>query len=265
MFARRSKFAKASLISLLILFPLSMTAKEPLLSGFNENYFITGVPLNTAPAYNTSDLTYQISVRFNAFQYLGRRDWNIFWGYTQLSVWDVYKPSNPFRETTYMDGVYACCDRFMTGYEHRSNGRDGYDSRSLDYVFMTYLQPLGRHCFLGATGRFGIGSIGNVYSLEMFNRYQGYANLAFGCRGAEDRIWVKLSVTPLLADIPANVSAEMAFRPVRNADWFYLTAQYHYGYDEAQIDCANPSAFLKSMLRFGVSVQPSSPLHRLFF
>lgn len=251
-------------IAFLLLSGLGASAQKAFLSSFKENYFITGVPLNTTPDYDTNDLTFQLSVRFNAVQdYNG---WDFFWGYTQLSVWDVYRPSNPFRENTYMNGLYASNDRFLAGYEHRSNGRDGDDSRSLDYAFCSYTQPFGRHLAIQATGRMGIGSIGNNYSLEMFNRYQGYFNFGIGYSGVGDRLWLKASVTPLFdGDILANCTAELAFRPFRDRDWFYITAQYHYGYDEAQIDCAIPDVFLRRMLRFGVSVQPVSKLQRLFF
>lgn len=249
---------------ILLLSCLGARAQKAFFGPFKENYFIAGVPLNTAPDYNTSDLTFQVSVRFNAVQDLN--GWDFFWGYTQLSVWDVYRPSNPFRENTYMNGLYASNDRFLTGYEHRSNGRDGDDSRSLDYAFCSYTQPLGSHLSIQATGRYGVGSIGNNYSQEMFKHYQGYFNLGMGYRGCGDRLWMKAFVTPLFSgDIPANVTAEFAFRPFRDKEWFHLTAQYHYGYDEAQIDCATPGVFLKQMLRFGVSFQPSSELQRLFF
>lgn len=253
----------AAVLLAVALSPAFARAQEPRLSIFKENYFISGMPLNTRPEYDTSDLSYQISVRFNILQDVRRSGWDVFWGYTQLSIWDVYKPSNPFRENTYMNGLYASNDRILTGYEHRSNGRDGHDSRSLDYAFLSYTQPLGKRFALQATGRFGIGSIGNDFSLEMFKRYQGFFNAAIGYKG--ERLRAKLSVTPLMADIPANVTAELAWNLMPRGDGFYLTAQYHYGYDEAQIDSGTPGVFLKHMLRFGLSIQPSRMCAYLFY
>ncbi len=263
-------FNRIAAVAAGLLVAVPAIAQKPLLSVFKENYFISGVPLNTAPAYNTSDAKYQISVRFNAVQNLAGSGWDLFWGYTQLSVWDVYRPSNPFRENTYMNGLYAAWDdRILMGYEHRSNGRDGADSRSLDYGFITYTQPIGEHFAIQATGRFGIGSIGNDFSQELFRDYQGYGNLALGYRGYEDRLGARLSLTPLFpsgsSDVRANVTVEVAYRLLKDTDWFYLTAQYHYGYDEAQIDSATPGVFLKHMFRIGLSVQPQSFMQRLFF
>ena len=117
-----------------------------------------------------------------------------------------------------------------------------------------------------ATGRFGIGSIYNDFSLEMFNRYQGYVNVGLCYHPLDSRLMISASVTPLfMGDIPANISAEIAYNPVRGADWFYLVARYHYGYDEDQLDCAVPDVFLKHMLRFGLAIQPGRLSHKLFF
>ena len=100
----------------------------------------------------------------------------------------------------------------------------------------------------------------------MFNRYQGYVNVGLCYHPLDSRLMISASVTPLfMGDIPANISAEIAYNPVRGADWFYLVARYHYGYDENQLDCANPDAFLKHMVRFGLAVQPGVISHKLCF
>lgn len=252
------------------------SAGEPVLSIFKENYFTTGCPLNTAPAYDTNDLTFQVSVRFNIFQNINDKDWDFFWGYTQMAVWEVYRPSNPFKSNIYTNGLYAyhpfgyrngqVRNDILFGYEHRSNGYDSYASRAMDYLFATYTQTFGDFVSAQLSGRIGIGSIGNDASLEMFDKYEGYVNAALCFHSRDRRFMASASVTPLFAsDIYANVSAEIAFRPMPRMDWFYLTARYHYGYDESQSDCANPNVFLKHMVRVGLSVQPGRMSHKLFF
>lgn len=243
-------------------------AQDQMLNIFKENYFTTGCPLNTAPDWDTNDLTFQVSVRFNIYQ---DRGWKLFWGFTDMSVWEVYKPSNPFKASTYTNGLYVCPavregNDLLFGYEHRSNGYDGYLSRSLDYLFCTYTRTFNDLFSAQATGRFGIGSIGNDYSLEMFDRYEGYVNAAACFHTRDRRLLVSTSVTPLFrGDIPANVSAELAYRPTRDLDWFYLTVRYHHGYDEDQLDCAMPGVLLKHMVRVGLSIQPSRISHKMFF
>lgn len=243
---------------------------EKMFEPFKENYFLTGIPLNQKPDYNTNDLAYQVSVRFNVLRLPS--DWHFFWGYTQQSLWDVYRPSNPFRANTYTNGLYLYHPfrngrtELLTGYEHRSNGFDSAASRSLDYAFVNLTHEFCSCLSAQIMGRFGVGSIGNDYSLEMFDRYEGYLNAALCCHTPDKRLLAKMSVTPLFrGDIPANLSAELAFQPVPGHDWFYVTMRYHYGYDENQNDCASPDVFLKHMLRVGLSVQPRSMAGKLFF
>jgi outer membrane phospholipase A len=267
------------LILTLMTFPaarIAAQAQEPLVTAFKENYATTGIPLNAMPNWDTNDLTFQVSLRYNAFQDIAGKDWTVFLGYTQLSVWDVYRASNPFRCSTYMPGFYAyhpfATDRYgvvndlLLGLEHRSNGYAGSKSRSIDCLFATYTHTFGG-CFTAQlTGRFGIGSIYNTFSLEMFNRYQGYCNIGLCYHTRNRRFMASASATPLfMGDIPANVSAEIAWRPAKATDWLYLVARYHYGYDEDQLDCANPDVFLKHMVRFGIAVQPATLSHKLCF
>lgn len=254
----------------------TMRAGEPLFTPFRESYFVTGIPLNTKPDYNTNDLAFQASFRLNILQDIGGKDWNIFLGYSQLSIWDVYKPSNPFRSSIYNPGLYvdhvfarngdSVVSDILFGYEHKSNGYDSDLSRSIDHVFVTYTHTLSEIITLQLTGRFGIGSIGNKYSQEMYLKYQGYLNVGAAVHTRDRRLIATVSVTPLFkGDIPVNLSAELAFRPTRKIDWLYLTLRYHYGYDENQLDCAMPDVFLKQMLRGGLSVQPGRLSHKLLF
>lgn len=253
----------------------TLAAQEPMLTAFKENYVTTGIPLNARPNYDTNDMTFQISVRYNAIQHAAEGGWDMFLGYTQLSVWDVYRPSNPFHCNTYMPGLYmyhplssnsyGLVNDILIGLEHRSNGYDGDLSRSIDCLFATYTHTFAG-CFTAQlTGRFGIGSIYNTFSLEMFNRYQGYVNVGLCYHTRDRRFMASASATPLfMGDIPANVSAEIAWRPAA-ADWFYLVARYHYGYDEDQLDCAVPDVYLKHMVRFGLAVMPGRISHKLCF
>ncbi len=231
--------------------------ERPLVEMFKENYV-------------TNDLTYQISLRYNCFSL--PKDWSLFFGYTQMAIWDVYMPSNPFRSNTYTVGAYLSHDfrdgksYLLSGYEHRSNGLASYASRSIDCAFASYTRTLAGWLDAQATARMGVGSIGNDFSLEMLDRYEGYVNAAMCIHTRDRRLMFTVSATPLFkGDIPANLMSELAFAPVKKKDWFYLTVRYHYGYDENQNDCAAEDVFLKHMLRFGLSVQPRRMADKLFF
>ena len=253
----------------------SAAAEEPSLSIFKENYVTTGIPLNARPNWDTNDVAFQISARYKLPWVIGEKGWDMYIAYTQLSLWDVYRASNPIKSQTFMPCFYlyrqlgsgpdGVINDLMIGYEHRSNGYAGDKSRTLDFLFATYTHTFSGRFTALLTGRFGVGSIYNTFSLEMFNRYQGYCTAAL-CYHTRDRSFMaSASATPLfMGDIPANVSAEIAWRPKFTAG-LYLVARYHYGYDENQLDCAVPDVFLKHMLRFGVALQPGTLSHKLCF
>ena len=253
---------------------VSARPAEPMFSIFKENFITTGFPLNLRPEYDTSDLAYQVSMRFNAFQDICGSDWDCFAGYTQMSLWDVYAPSNPFRCHTYTFGLYAyhplsydggeVTSDILTGYEHRSNGLRSHDSRDLNYIFACYTRALSRNVSIQAMARFGASSIGNEVTLRMYGKYQGYASFTGLFTAPGRQFEALLSVAPLFgSDIPANVTAELAFKPVKHSDWFWLTARYHFGYDENQLECESEGVVLRHMVRFGISLQPRLRSYRM--
>jgi len=244
----------------------SLQKKEPFFDMFKENYLTMGIPLNAKPDWDTNDLAFQLSFRMNILRNIADSDWNLFLAYSQLTLWDFFQPSNPIRSNLYNPGLYIEYKGLMFGYEHKSNGYDGERSRSVNYGFVSYTHDFGDYFSLQARARMGIGSIGNDMTLELFNKYLGYCAIAVNGHTADRRLQAKASFAPLFGagDIPGNINAEISWRPTRNVDWFFLTIRYHYGYDENQYDCANPDAFLKHMLRFGVSIQPKSSSHNLF-
>lgn len=73
---------------------------------------------------------------------------NLYFGYTQTSIWDLSEASKPFRDTSYRPSLfYYVADtgwhsRFFTsmgfqaGLEHQSNGLAGDDSRSINIAFI---------------------------------------------------------------------------------------------------------------------------------
>ncbi|TAN25875.1 MAG: phospholipase [Castellaniella sp.] len=75
---------------------------------------------------------------------------NWYLGYTQTSLWDLHSNSIPFVDTTYNPSLFWARESLLqssnkhwflglnTGFEHKSNGKAGDDSRSLNDL---YIQP----------------------------------------------------------------------------------------------------------------------------
>lgn len=80
---------------------------------------------------------------------------NLYFAYTQTSLWDIEEYSSPFRDTSYMPQLFYYLEDtgwkskwwsrmgLMAGYEHESNGRDGPESRGIDFVFIKPIWDFG--------------------------------------------------------------------------------------------------------------------------
>jgi outer membrane phospholipase A len=117
------------------------------ISGYEPVYFIAG-------RRDGVDARFQLSLKYRLHSPKDPAQpgfWDHFYiGYTQTSLWDLDSDSNPFVDTTYNPSVFWNKDSIWqtpdqkwfigmnAGVEHRSNGKDDEDSRSLNDF---YIQP----------------------------------------------------------------------------------------------------------------------------
>ncbi|MHA7679814.1 phospholipase A [Cupriavidus sp. PET2-C1] len=113
---------------------------------FNDPmYFMVG-------AHGGANAKFQFSFKFRIYQGENPASHglleNLYFGYTQFSLWDLSSDSRPFRDTNYRPSLfYYLSDTgvqnrvisrlsLAAGLEHESNGRDGAQSRSINTVFV---------------------------------------------------------------------------------------------------------------------------------
>jgi phospholipase A1/A2 len=132
---------KKLLLILFLIYPFLLFAVDTLQS-FHSIYFIAGD--------KTDQMKYQVSFRYALwFPY----ETGLYLGYTQLSKWNIYDRSSPFKETNYNPSIFyenipnfEWFDFYRIGfYEHKSNGRDGAVSRSMDKGYGEIQFSHGRH------------------------------------------------------------------------------------------------------------------------
>lgn len=127
----------------------TITANEPV-------YFIVG-----SSDQRDFDARFQLSFKYRPFDPEARiakfipYASNIYFGYTQTSIWDLGGESSPFKDTSYRPSLYYHWDEsgkginpvsWKFGVEHESNGRDGENSRSMNIAFV---QPIWKKHFSG--------------------------------------------------------------------------------------------------------------------
>jgi outer membrane phospholipase A len=123
-------------------------------SFYQPNYFADGWDSDTEGLAK-----FQISFKFRCVvpddpRSRGFLD-NLYFAYTQTSLWDIREYSAPFHDTSYMPALFYYVQDtgwktswftrmgIEAGYEHDSNGEDGPESRGVDYFFVKPIVDFG--------------------------------------------------------------------------------------------------------------------------
>lgn len=111
-------------------------------SPYQPTYFIIG----------EKDLKLQLSGKYRV-----ARNFNLYAAYTQTMFWSIFSDSQPFKDINYNPELFYRLFEMQNnddllksidfGYSHRSNGKDGLDSRSINRVFVktNLASRIGRH------------------------------------------------------------------------------------------------------------------------
>lgn len=206
-------------------------------------YFTGGIPLQGPVDKSTASLKFQLSASIAIWQGKGEKEgMALRFGYTQTSVWDFFDKSAPFRDNTYVPGLYFQLplqqSRLLLGLEHRSNGRPmrgtegDTHSRSVNYLLAEYRAYLSGGLVLKAAGRFGFGWYDDEATQDVFSRFMGYADLGAGYRSPNGKWELSLDVTPVFGPFEVNINAGVAY----HLGACSLYAQFVSGYADSLYD-----------------------------
>ena len=246
------RFCVVSLLSMLLALPCGAQVVDM----FSPLYFIGGVPLEGPVDKTTADLKFQLSIGIPVWKNIaGREGLNVSFAYTQVSLWDFFDESSPFKENVYIPGFYLKVplqrDKLLFGFEHRSNGRpmrgttgDTF-SRSVNYFFGEYGAYLENGLVFKTQLRGGFGWYEEEFTQEVFWRYLGYADFAAGYQ--KGRWQLSVTATPVFGPFEVNIQAEAAYK----LGFCSLFAQFNRGYGEALCDWVR-GYYPKPYLRFGI-------------
>lgn len=165
---------------------IAQPGDEPSLSANEPTYFVVGDDSDRG-----ADSRFQISFKYRPFdpkgsvaEYFPALS-NLYFTYTQTTIWDLGENSSPFRDTSYRPGVFyrwtgkgrgLLPAEWRAGLEHESNGQGGTESRSINTAYVrptwNYDLPNGKR----------ISFLPKIYSYiekdqnSDINRYRGYAD-----------------------------------------------------------------------------------------
>ncbi|WP_246296575.1 phospholipase A [Winogradskyella vidalii] len=235
-------------------------ANSPYFSIHKDNYFITGVPTNTAINKNTANAKYQIS--FKQILTRSRLPWDtyLFMTYTQKSFWNIYKESFPFSDINFNPSIAigkAFFDKeerlkgvATLSFEHESNGRDSIFSRSWNRLSLEYATNVSKNTI----GRFKVWmpfayKEGNPDLLE----YTGVGQINLSHIFKPDKFFVDFRIRKgLNLDFKGSVRTRVYFNPFDNnisnqylmLEWFVGQAEGLLNYEQSQ-----------SMIRLGYVIR----------
>jgi outer membrane phospholipase A len=117
-----------------------------------------------------SQVKMQVSFKINILNLYSFRNFGLFLGYNQTMFWRLYEFSSPFTTTEFNpeifwrlssknnifgDTDYGFLDYIQFGfYEHKSNGRDGPDSRGYDSSYLEIFLATGGFINVGLTTKY---------------------------------------------------------------------------------------------------------------
>lgn len=190
---------------------------------------------------------------------------NFYLGYTQTSLWDLHSDSIPFIDTTYnpslfwnKDALWQTPDQkwfigLNAGLEHRSNGKEGDDSRSLNDF---YIQPAFNYRLDGGSTLSFMPRVKAYVETDRDMHYPDYLGYVdWKVRWAQDN---GLSVTGLYRQGSAGRSAtqvDVAWplrRTFLNLNG-YLYLQVFQGYGETLLGYNEKSS---PQVRLGIALVP---------
>lgn len=220
---------------------LRMADKLPSFAVYKDTYFVSGVPLNEEITNESADATFQISIRqrltksvlpFKTFAYLT---------YTQKSFWDIYAESSPFRDTNYNPGIglgkYLFYNSKLVGaafaqLRHESNGRDGDDSRSWNYLSLSMKYYFNTKLNIAVELWAPYVDGGNNKDLL---DYKGLGYISFNYMSDKSKWWLAADINPRRGFINMNTTLTAGFRISERSNQ-YLFARFYQGYGESLLD-----------------------------
>jgi phospholipase A1/A2 len=189
---------------------------------------------------------------------------NLYFGYTQTSLWDLSKASSPFSDTSYKPEAFYYQSEllphppgwlglgFQTGYQHESNGKDGDDSRSLNLAYIKPIVRLGYadrfHATLAPRAWFYVGDLDDNPDLPRYRGYFEFQTVVGWPESLQLRTLVRVGDAFDRASLTLDLSYPVWKLGVK-VPW-YLYAQYFIGYGESLLDYRERS----STVRFGLAV-----------
>lgn len=244
---------------------LSTVLDNPFFQPYKNNYIIFGSMKNHEGQATFSgkdlDIRFELGMQFSLFPHVD--DFSALaplkFGYSQRSWWDIAESSAPFREHNYNPEIFWDFERArqvfgressvglldQAGFEHQSNGRDGFESRSWDRL---YVQKKFRFSEMFAW----TVKVWDVVNLGDFNKdIEDYLGNVEITTHIDLNNWAAIDLRTSKGDETSKISYQLDLS-IPMSRWvnsrFFIS--YHDGYGEALVSYDQKTTSLRAGFHF---------------
>ncbi len=229
--------------------------QSPSFTIFQDNYVVSGIPVNEKASQYNADVKFQISFKQRITNSVLPFNSYLFLTYTQVNFWDIYQSSSPFAESNYNPAIGLAKNIYKNGkfygiaalgLEHQSNGKEGEESRSWNRLTAHY-NYLVSPALLGVLrGWLPFNYRENPDILK----YVGYGEAGLNWKIKNSQWILDLNGRKGTSGSKGSLNTALSYRFSRNQ---YLSLQWFTGYAESLIRYNEKS----SMLRLGFVIKPA--------
>lgn len=228
------------------------------LSLHRQNYFLP-VTYNSHPndeTYeeygkekpNNYEAKFQLSFKMLIWENIFNSKGDLYAAYTQMSLWQIYNFSSPFRETNFEPELFLKFDTdfhligmhnrlFLIGFDHQSNGQDVPLSRSWNRIYIEFLATRGNF-MLGVKPWYRIPEASKDDDNPDIDKYLGHGKIWGAYKAGKHVLSFTLRNNLRLDDNKGSIELGWSYELTHNLR-AYL--QYYNGYGESMIDYNNAS------------------------
>jgi phospholipase A1 len=198
------------------------------------------------PIPNRYEAKFQLSIKMLVWENIFNGNGDLYGAYTQLSMWQIYNESSPFRETNYEPELFLKFDtdfdvlgltnkRLIFGLNHQSNGQGGDFSRSWNRIYVEFVATKGDF-MLSLKPWYRIPESDEDDDNPDIHNYLGYGQLS-GAYKWRKNVWSFIFRNNLrLSENKGSIELGWSY-PLTHNLRAYL--QYYNGYGETLIDYNN--------------------------
>jgi phospholipase A1/A2 len=192
------------------------------------------------------ETSFQISFKKDVVKNISPIGFSIGIAYTQTIWWQLYAPSCPVRTTNYGPEIYfdfpfnrepgnagIFCHGIKFAVAHKSNGQDGDNSRSWNWLYLESPISIGRFLFIPRVWWSYVGII-DPFSVREIQRYMGICDLTIVSHWNNHVLRVYGRSNLDFKNFKGALRVDYSYPIAATGFYFYL--QYFLGYGESLID-----------------------------